>query len=353
MNITHKQLLGWSAAWLAALAFMAVLIPGLLVRHEGGGAEPPDTIAGAPLGEANGDNPAQAKPVLIPVYLSKQKAIETVPLEDYVRGVVAAEMPADFELEAMKAQAMAARTYMVRRILDQDFSNVPVKDAWVTDTIAHQAYVSEAELQGRLEVDTPEAAAQWEKLNRAVQETKDLILTYDDRPINATFFSTSNGYTENSEDYWGDSEPYLRSVPSPWDEKLSPRFRETVSFSYKDVLQKLGVSAISTATGGSKAMKIVSRTAGHRIKTISIGGKTFSGKEVRERLGLNSSDFSWVWQGSEIRITTTGYGHGVGMSQWGADGMAKEGKTAEQIVKYFYRGISIAHASSFLAAAKS
>lgn len=345
MNITQKQLLGSVSAWLAALAFLAVLIPGLLV-HRGGNAQPDPAASASPSGTL--PSSTTESPLLIPVYLSKQHKVESVPLEDYVRGVVAAEMPADFELEAMKAQAMAARTYMVRRILDKDFSNVPVKDAWVTDTISHQAYLSEEELKKK-QSDSPSFALNLGKINQAVRETKDLILTYEGKPINATFFSTSNGFTENSEDYWGVPTPYLRSVPSPWDIKLSPRYKETVKLPYKEVLQKLGVTSISASTGKSTSMKVLNWTAGHRIKSVAIGGKTFTGKEVRERLGLNSSQFQWTWRGNELEVTTFGYGHGVGMSQWGANGMAQEGKSAQDIVTYYYQGISIEPASGLLA----
>ncbi|MFC0216378.1 stage II sporulation protein D [Paenibacillus chartarius] len=342
MNMTHKQLLGWASAWLAVLSFLAVLIPGFLVRR---GDASQLTIAPS----ANVSNPdGGGKHLLIPVYLSKTQTIETVPLEDYVRGVVAAEMPADFELEAMKAQAIAARTYIVRRILERDFSNVPVNDAWVTDTITHQAYLSEEELRKRADAASPEAAAGWDKLNRAVRETNDLILTYGGKPIQATFFSTSNGFTENAADYWGDDIPYLRSVASPWDAKLSPRYKETVTIPYKVLIAKLGVKSVATTSGKPTSLKVLSWTDSKRVKSISAGGRTFSGKEFRERLGLNSSQFAWTWRGDQLEMTTTGYGHGVGMSQWGANGMAREGKSAEEIVKYFYQGVAIEPAASYL-----
>jgi stage II sporulation protein D len=346
MHMTQKQLLGWGSAWLAALAFLAVLIPGLLVRR--GSGEPVPPVNTTASGTSNGVASSQAASLLIPVYLSKQQKVEIVPLEDYVRGVVAAEMPAEFELEAMKAQAIAARTYMVRRIVSKDFSNVPVKEAWVTDTIAHQAYLSEEDIRKK-EASSASFASNLEKIDRAVQETKDLILTYDGQPINATFFSTSNGFTENSEDYWGDVIPYLRSVPSPWDIKLSPQYKATVKLSYKELQAKLSVGAISSSPGKPNSIKVLSWTAGHRIKTISIGGKTFTGKDVREKLGLNSSQFQWTWRGSDLEITTFGYGHGVGMSQWGANGMAKEGRTAQNILQYYYHGVSIVPAASILA----
>ncbi|MCU6339437.1 SpoIID/LytB domain-containing protein, partial [Enterobacter quasiroggenkampii] len=138
-----------------------------------------------------------------------------------MRGVLAAEMPSSFELEALKAQAMAARTYIMRRLLAQDTSGAP-EGSDVTDTVSHQAYKPLAEME-RL---TNEATA---KLSRVVEETQDQIITYEGKPIMAAFFSTSNGYTENSEDYWGNPVPYLKSVASPWDERVAPRFAESTT----------------------------------------------------------------------------------------------------------------------------
>lgn len=196
-----------------------------------------------------------------------------------MKGVLAAEMPVEFELEALKAQAMAARTYVVRRVLEKDYSNVPVNDALVTDTTAHQAYLTDQQLREKWTKSTYET--NMAKIDRAVNETQDMILTYEHKPINATFFSTSNGYTENSEDYWPFMSPYLRSVPSPWDVKLSSRYQETVDITYKSMLQKLGVTSIATTGTGAKSMKVLEWSTGHRIKKMTIGGKAFSGREVR------------------------------------------------------------------------
>ncbi|MFD0696797.1 stage II sporulation protein D [Paenibacillus sp. GCM10027628] len=331
----------WMAVCLSTMLSVTIIVPGLLVKKIPQNSTPVHT--------GTSDLPVQTteQGLMVPVYLTKQAKIETVPLEQYVKGVLAAEMPIEFELEALKAQAMAARTYVVRRVLDKDYSNMPVGDALVTDTTAHQAYLSEQELRDKWDKSTYEA--NMAKIDRAVNETKDKIITYQHQPINATFFSTSNGYTENSEDYWPFKSPYLRSVPSPWDIKLSPRYQETVQISYKSMLQKLGVTSIATVSTSSKGMKVLEWSAGHRIKSMMIGGKTFSGREVREKLGLASSQFAWKWKGAQqIEFTTYGYGHGVGLSQWGANGMAKEGKTAEQIVAYYYTGISIEKATPFV-----
>ncbi|WP_409343746.1 stage II sporulation protein D [Paenibacillus sp. MBLB4367] len=334
--------------WLSIVVLITIIvvIPGLLIK----GSSSPSPSDGTSL-PANGSVQVSAaaeaaKSLIVPVYLTKEQRIDRIPIESYVRGVVAAEMPVEFEAEALKAQALAARTYIVRRILEKDTSSVPVKGAWVTDTVAHQAYLTDSQLEAQWGAEAYRQNAA--KISSAVEETKGLILTYDGKPITATFFSTSNGYTENAEDYWSEAIPYLRSVKSPWDSKLSPRYRETITMPYSEFARKLGIGgsvAASSAVSGSKTLET---SDGHRIKQIKIGGKLFSGRQVREKLGLNSSQFQFKLKGKDVEITTTGYGHGVGMSQWGANGMAKEGKTAEQIVTYYYTGIQIESDASYL-----
>lgn len=287
--------------------------------------------------------------LVIPIYLTKEQRIARVPLEDYVAGVVAAEMPIDFALEALKAQAIAARTYIIRRIVEQDLSNMPTfknageandpKNAWVTDTIAHQVYITDEQLHKSWGESSYEKNRS--KIKRAIEETKGMILTYENKPINATFFSTSNGYTENSEDYWGVYVPYLRSVPSPWDKQISPKWTQKITMSNKTFLQKLGLNDNLTASTTTTAMSRIQRTEGNRVQKIRIGGKFFTGREVREKLALPSSQFQWKVIGSNVEITTIGYGHGVGMSQWGANGMALAGLSAETILKHYYTGIEI------------
>ncbi|MCL6456816.1 MAG: stage II sporulation protein D [Gorillibacterium sp.] len=280
----------------------------------------------------------KANQLIVPVYLSKEKKVDRVPLEEYVLGVLAAEMPTDFELEALKAQALAARTYIVRRYKDQDFSGVPSKEAWVTDTVTHQAYLTPEQMKKQWGPKVYEAKLT--KLTKAVNETAGLIITYGGKPINAVFFSVGNGYTENAEDYWSVAEPYLRSVSSPWD-KLAPNFKETITLTPKSIVQKLGLNRNVSAADVVAGMKVGELTAGQRIKQVRIGGIWFTGRDVREKLGLRSSYFTWKVKGSSIEITTYGNGHGVGMSQWGANGMAAQGKTAEEIVAYYYQGIKI------------
>ncbi|WP_025025735.1 stage II sporulation protein D [Caldalkalibacillus mannanilyticus] len=274
--------------------------------------------------------------VEIAVYRTGSKTIEKVPLELYIRGVVASEMPANFELEALKAQALAARTYIVRRLVEKDYSDTP-KGSIVTDTERHQVYQSEGELKKRWGKDFEPNLS---KVNQAVNETMGQVLTYEGRPINATFFSTSNGYTENSEEYWGTELPYLRSVTSPWDQD-SPRYKEQVVMSIEEFQKKLGIKLTLPTSPDEPFSEVVSRTEGNRIGKIKVGEASFTGKEVREMLNLSSSHFEWHIKNGNVYIDTIGWGHGVGMSQWGANGMAKEGHTAEEIVTHYYKGIMI------------
>ncbi|NMH73870.1 stage II sporulation protein D [Bacillus sp. RO2] len=279
-------------------------------------------------------------PIDVAVYRHKQEMIEKIPLEDYIVGVVASEMPADFELEALKAQALAARTYILRQLMAEEKLGTP-EGADVTDTEQHQVYKSPEELK----TIWAEEDFNWkmEKIKQAVAETAGSVLTYNNAPIDASYFSTSNGFTENSEEYWPNEIPYLRSVESPWDID-SEKYLSQVSLPVQEFQSKLGVSLGSDGAVG----KIIARTTGNRVETVDINGKTLSGREVRDILKLRSSDFTWERKGDNIVITTKGFGHGVGMSQYGANGMALEGKNYTQIISHYYKDVQIASAEQYL-----
>ncbi len=285
-------------------------------------------------------------PCLVSVYLHKQKIIETIPLETYVKGVLVAEMPMEFELEALKAQAIAARTYIVQKLNEKELRGPQNDEKIITDTTAHQAYINQNELKER-----------WENVHlqkyqgiieKAIYETEDQILLFDKKPIHAVYFSTSNGYTENSEEYWIKAYPYLRSVKSHWDQHSSPRYKSMYKFMEEDLIHKLGLSHIHHDTNHELGIQVIERSRGNRITKIKIGGKIFSGREIRDHLGLASTHFDWEWSKNELKVTTYGFGHGVGMSQYGANAMAKEGKTALEILSYYYSGITIGKASNIL-----
>lgn len=296
------------------------------------------------LAEERQSNPeppqiASGPTVEVAVHRVSAQKIENVPLEDYVVGVLAMEMPAEFELEALKAQALAARTYVVRQMLSDQKLKVP-NGADVSDTVNHQVYKNNEELKAEWKGEYD-----WKikKIRQAVKETEGQILTYNGEPIDALFYSTSNGYTENSENVWKNEVPYLKSVESPWDVNTE-KFHAEVDMSVSDFEKKLGIKL-----GNSKDVgKITARTESNRVATVEVGGKTFTGVDVRNALGLRSSDFTWERKGNHIIIRTKGYGHGVGMSQYGADGMAKEGKNYKEIVAHYYQGVEVSTTENFL-----
>lgn len=283
---------------------------------------------------------------MIRVYISDSDRIEKVPLETYVRGVVAAEMPINFEPAALEAQALAARTYIVRRLWLDDRSGILGKDADVTDEQTHQVYLSLTEMK-RLKRDNEEG---WNKVNHAVNVTSGKILVFEAEPIEALYFSTSNGYTENSEEVFPTKLPYLRSVASPWDREGSPRTKETLEMKLTEFYAKLGVKTIQSrgTLSGQPLLRIVELTEGHRVKLLLAGSEKLSGEEVRHKLGLRSAAFSWTLSDNRIKLTILGSGHGVGMSQWGAEGMAKSGKTSRQIVEHYYSGVEIEEVSKLV-----
>ncbi|MGM7703047.1 stage II sporulation protein D [Pseudalkalibacillus sp. Hm43] len=274
----------------------------------------------------------------VSVYKTAAKTIETLPLEEYVKGVVAAEMPADFEMEALKAQALTARTYIIKMLLNPTDMNLP-EGADITDAIIHQVYKNDADLQNIWGKDYD-----WKikKITQAVKETEGKIITYDGKPIEALFFSTSNGQTQNSEDYWSSAFPYLRSVDSPWD-KDSPKYFFQQAFSVGEVESKLNVKL----SGDGQIGKIVKRTSGNYIDVIDINGKKLSGKDIRVSLNLKSSDFTILKKKDQVIVQTRGYGHGVGMSQYGANGMAQEGKDYAKIVQHYYNGVEITDTKAY------
>ncbi|AKS39600.1 stage II sporulation protein D [Anoxybacillus gonensis] len=315
----------WMIATVALFTLM-LLIPALVVLAFG---EKEDT----PLPAEPQPVQARDEPIVeVAVYRSKEKKVERLPLEQYVVGVVAAEMPAEFEMEALKAQALTARTYIVKQLMHNQPIQLP-EGANVTDTVMHQVYYNDEQLKERWGI-----SYEWKikKIKEAVEATRGQILTYNNEPIEAAFFSTSNGYTENSEAYWQNAFPYLTSVESPWDAQ-SPKFYEQVTLSVREFEQRLGVKLPKDGSVG----KVLARTPGKRVALVDINGKQLTGREVREKLQLKSTDFTWTRQGNNIVVTTKGYGHGVGMSQYGANFLAKQGKTYKEIVQYYYRGVQI------------
>lgn len=254
--------------------------------------------------------------------------IDIVPFEDYVVGVLAGEMPVSFELEALKAQAVAARTYVMKKMSD-NYKN----EYDVVDTVQNQVYLSEEDLKNKWQDKYQERI---NKIKTAVLETKGEYLSYEGKVIEALFFSTSVGKTENSEDVFKEALPYLRSVDSSWDEEVSPVFKDEEEYSLQEFYERLNLKYSDTIN-----IDIIETTSTGRIKKIKINNKEFTGSEVYKALDLRSTFFEINQVGSNIKVTTKGYGHGVGMSQYGALAMAKKGYKYDEILKYYYQNIQI------------
>lgn len=258
----------------------------------------------------------------------KKNIIKNIELEDYVIGVVSAEMPASFDEEALKAQAVCARSYVLRKI-NQNKN----KEYDVVDTISNQVYQDDQELKEKWKNKYDEYI---KKITTAVKETRGEYLTYKGKLIETFFFSTSNGHTENSEEVFGKELPYLRSVESLWDEETSPVFHATKEISFSDFYSKLNLPYKKNLD-----YKIIERTEAGSIKKIKINGVTFKGTDIRSKLNLRSTYFDIKVNGSNITFNTTGNGHGVGMSQYGALSMAKKGYNYKEILKYYFKDIEI------------
>ncbi len=249
--------------------------------------------------------------------------IETIPLEEYIVGVVAGEMPVSFELEALKAQSVASRSYAMRRILynkDQDYD--------VVDTVSNQVYLDDNELHEKWQENY---VLYINKVRQAVNETSMEYLEYDGEVIDAMFFSTSNGYTEDSEVVFSSSLPYLRSVESSWDEEVSTVFNYSTTISLQEFYERLGLEYHDKLK-----VEILERSTSNRIVRLKINDHEFTGRDVYNKLGLRSCDFTFELVGSNVLIQTKGYGHGVGMSQYGAQGMAKKGYSYKEILSHYY-----------------
>lgn len=261
------------------------------------------------------------------VFRNSSKKIETVPLEEYVAHVLAGEMPVSFEVEALKAQAVAARTYVIRKM-----SLRKEKDYDVVDTVSDQVYLDDETLKKKWGKQYDE---KMNKIKKAVVETRGEYLTYNDEIITAFFFSTSSGKTENSEEVFVTALPYLVSVDSSWDE-ISPVFNDSKTITLKQFYNKLNLKY-----SPNLKIEVLEISEAGSVKKIKINKQEFTGKKVRQKLDLRSNYFKITQDKTNVIIQTKGFGHGVGMSQYGAQAMAKNGKTYDEIVKYYYQGVEI------------
>lgn len=249
-------------------------------------------------------------------------------LEDYIIGVVACEMPASFELEALKSQAVASRTYALERM---NYN----KEYDLENSTNNQCYNSIEQMKTKWGNNYEKY---YNKIKEAVSLTSNQYMTYDGEIIKAFYFSSSNGYTENVKSVFGSNLDYLVVVDSKWDKEISS-YEKTVTFPKEEFLKLLTLEITDEIK-----INIDSKTESDRVEYITVNNKTFKGTTFRKLLTLRSTDFDIKEKGENIEITTRGYGHGVGLSQNGANGMAKEGYDYIEILKHYYKDIELINA---------
>lgn len=302
---------------------LGIVLPGIVLGvavkflDEGSPGQPTEPV------QTEGQKTAAEIPVLTDGGVVTQMA-----LSDYLTGVVLAEMPASFEEEALKAQAVVARTYAVRTTE----KGTKHDGAVCTDSACCQGYISADDYEA--DGGTKESV---QRVRNAVTDTENYVLTYDGALIEATYFSCSGGSTEDAVAVWGTDVPYLQAVDSPGEEHAS-HYTDTVSFSPEEFADALG---LELSGDPDSWIGIITYTDGGGVDTMVIGGTEFRGTRLRSALGLRSTAFSISCSSKSITVTTKGYGHRVGMSQYGADAMAASGSSYGEILRYYYQGTQL------------
>lgn len=278
----------------------------------------------------------------ISLYNPYTNTVSEIPIEEYVKGVVAAEMPAEFHIEALKAQAIAARTYALSRTAKFSEGHPDHKLAPLCKAIHCQAYSSMEELRqihGDNWIDN-----YWDKIEEAVDSTKGMLMYYKGEIIESPYHSTSGGMTEDAVNVFASDTPYLKGVISPYEEE-APKFKTVTTLTGDEFVKKINdkYNAKLSKNNFFEKIRLVEKTTSGRIKKLAVDKTIIEGRELRDLFNLNSTNFTITYDQklNIIDIVTYGYGHGVGMSQWGANGMAKRGSTYIDILKHYYTDIEI------------
>lgn len=285
------------------------------------------------------EKPKPEKEATVSVYIKDEDKVVTMSKSQYLKEVVAAEMPADFETEALKAQAVAARSYLESRQNAYRVSGTPPEHKGAdtcTDYTHCKAWISETK---RRELWGTDADKNWEKISKAVEETEGEVITYSGEVISAVFHSTSSGKTENSKDVWGGDKPYLVSVDSPGD-LVSPKYSSQNEFTLSD-FKRIATENIEGVDFNKGIIGNIKRSDAGGITEVTVGGVKIHGTKLRSIYGLRSTNCEIVVAEDKVTFNVKGYGHGVGMSQYGANYMAKEGKDYKEILTTYYQGTEI------------
>ena len=275
----------------------------------------------------------------IKLYHTKTNEIEEISLDEYLYGVVAGEIPAEYNIEALKAQAVSARTYTIYQIINSKGKH---EDADICDNYACcQAWISKDDRLERWEEEKKEEY--WNKITEAVDSTSEQIITYDGKPIDAFFHSNSGGITETAANVWGGNNfPYLKVVETVGESDYS-EYSSEVQISKQELVKlvKNKYNEFNINWNEENQIQVTEYTESGRVRTLKIGNINISGTEARSIFGLKSTKFSIESNGNIIKFNVLGYGHGVGMSQTGADSLAKQGYNYKEILKHFYSDVEI------------
>lgn len=278
---------------------------------------------------------------VVHMYSHASGKIINLSVEDYVIGVVAAEMPAEFPEEALKAQAVAARTYIMKRLVGGGVANPVHPGADVCDDHRHyQAWIPREEMKRRW--GSLKHYQYYFKITMAVFSTRDEVITYAGQLIDPVYHSSCGGAgTVSSGEVWKFDVPYLKGVPCPYD--ADPEPKREAAFTLDEFKRTTGedIGSMPAITGRKGFFEVIEKTSGGHPKTVRIGGRVLPAVTAREMLGLRSARFNMSLEGGRVKVTTVGYGHGVGMCQYGAKGLALKGKSYQDILKHYYTGIEI------------
>ncbi len=273
----------------------------------------------SPKNQNNNNQTSQDKEIYIDLLINNEK--KQIPLEEYLVSVVGAEVPALFDMEALKSQAVASRTFA----LYQENTR-----GYVTTT--DQAYNSLEELQQKWQDNY---YTYLKRITDAVNMTKNQVITYNKKLIKSYFYAMSNGYTTTSLSVFNEALPYLNTIMPTFDNETNTKFKVTKKVSKDEFCKTLNIDCAALTINN------IITDYSNRIETLSINKKTYTGIEIRKIFDLRSTDFTITAENNDIIFNTKGYGHGVGMSQYGANAMAKEGSSYKDILEYYYQGVTI------------
>lgn len=315
------------------IILVLILLPYLIISHFGFYTP----------GETKQEKTVPAKPEMVStvkVYIKAEDKVVEMDTTEYLKGVVSAEMPVSFEMEALKAQAVAARSYLMNHIENYKKNGTPPEHKGAdtcTDYKHCKAWISEADRKAKW--DEKDADSNWQKISKAVEDTAGQIMVYEGQPVNAVFHSTSSGKTERAADVWGGDVPYLQSVDSEGD-KVSPKYNSEVDLTV-DEFKKKAEAAVEGIDWSKGLYGAIERSEAGGIISIELGGVKVKGTKFRTMFDLRSTNVDIHEENGKIYMPAKGYGHGVGMSQYGANYLASQGKNYEEILKTYYTGVEI------------